>query len=309
VRSASAYGSDHNPFDSSKPLNMPHRQSAYSPQAKKSTASESTELKPTAYKAAAAPRQSVSGMQEDDIIIREQALSRRETVLAEKEKELEAREKKLGPWAKYKPPNWPCECYPITYHNISEEIPENHKTLVRKFYAHLLFAWVGLFWNWLTLLVIWASDAGGSTGSSDALWSSIFLVAGLPGAWKLWYRPLYNGVKDSKGGQWIMFFLFFFAHMVFAAILGLGVPSCAASGLFMMIKMFGNSHSLAGIFCLISVIVWSIEFLVCIYLGKQAHSTWKRMGGEEELKKDMAKRAVEHSMTSALTSGVASDAV
>jgi len=314
---AAAYGTGdayNNPFEGGAPnpaAPLPHKQSAYEqPKAVRkptSPTSASTELKQTAFKVQET-RQSVSGVLEDDLAMREQVISRRETQIAEREKELEAREKRLGKYAGYKPPNWPCECWALTYHNINEEVPEQHRPLIRKFYAAVLWCWVCILWNWVTIMVIWVGDYS-TTASSDALWSSIFFV-GIPASWKVWYRPIYDGVRESKAGRWIIFFLFFLCHMVFAALMALGVPNCAASGLFYMIKMFGGSHSAAGIMCLITLIIWALSFLSGLYLMKAAHGTWKRMGGEEEMQKEIARRAIEGgAVTAALNTAVQSDAV
>jgi hypothetical protein len=34
--------------------------------------------------------------------------------------------------------NWPSRCYPLAYHSIVNEIPEPHRTLVRKFYVAVI---------------------------------------------------------------------------------------------------------------------------------------------------------------------------
>jgi hypothetical protein len=308
VKNVSAFSSDgyNNPFEAPNP-NQPlgsGRMSAYEPpKQKKSVAlsnSESTELKPTQYKAS---RPSSAGLSEDELVMREQALVRRETAIAEKEKDLEDREKRLGPYGKYKPPNWPCECYPIAYHNISEEIPEQHRVLMRKYYAAVLWTWLSIFWNWICFITIWGTPNNGSeSASSDALWSSIYVFVGIPGAWKLWYRPVYYAVKDGKNRNWVLFFIFYLAHMIFSILMALGVPSCAGSGLFVMIKFFSASQNLIGFFCLISVGLWGLGFLFALYLSKKGHSTWRKMGGEEELRKEMAQGVVKATLNSAVAS-------
>ena len=136
------------------------------------------------------------------------------------------------------------------YHSIAEEIPPEFQSLVRKFYVTVLYAWIALLWNFICNFAIWLSDAS-STGASDCMWSALFVVLGVPIAWRTWYRGVYNGVRyallsllpcvlmkhvwdvawcsDRKTGNWLYFFLFFAAHIVFGVLMGVGVPSVAAA--------------------------------------------------------------------------------
>lgn len=230
----------------------------------------------------------------EELALREQNLLRREKALAEKEKFLEEKEASLAGARVLKPYNWPSKCYPILYHSISEEIPPEHRPMIRKFYATCLATWLCLFWNWLVMMVIWGTPgANDDSGSSDALWSSIYLVVGAPGAWRLWYRGLYFGVRDKASGKWVTFFITFLLHLVFCGCMAIGVPSIAASGLFIMFKMFSNEHSLAGIFSLVSVVIFGLNTLFSFYLLKSAHGVWKGTGGDKQLQKNVAKQVIE----------------
>ena len=71
----------------------------------------------------------------EEVSVREQNLLRREAAMLEKEKELDRRERELG---RGRIDNWPCKCYPIAYHSISDEIPLQFQPMMKKFYA--------LFW-------------------------------------------------------------------------------------------------------------------------------------------------------------------
>jgi hypothetical protein len=57
-----------------------------------------------------------------------------------------------------------------------------------------IVAWMCIFWNWLTMLIGWGSSIDDISGS-DALWASIYLLIGVPGSWKLWYRSLYYAIR------------------------------------------------------------------------------------------------------------------
>jgi len=167
--------------------------------------------------------------------------------------------------------------------------------MIRKFYANLLFTWLCLFWNWLVIMVIWATPDADNNSSSEALWSSIFVILGIPGSWRFWYRSVFYGVKDRKASQWIFFFINFLCHVIFCVLMGVGVPNVAGGGLFMMIKMFANDHTLAGFFSLVDVIIWGLNLLISFYLMKSAHNVWKNLGMKSETKKAAAKAALEAS--------------
>lgn len=138
-----------------------------------------------------------SGTPMDDIEAREQALLVREAKLAEKEEMLERRAAELGGETTNMPPNWPLKRYPIAYHDINAEIPERYQALVRRCYIVMLFTWVCLVLNWLDIMIVVLWGSAIASADSDALWSTLYVIAGIPGAWRLWYRPIYFGCRSA----------------------------------------------------------------------------------------------------------------
>jgi len=82
------------------------------------------------------------------------------------------------------------------------------------------------------------------------------------------------------------FFINFLAHIAFGIVMGLGIPSTAGGGLFLMFKMYANDQTLAGMFCLICMILWLINVLISVYLLKSAHRVWKHSGIPEATRKE-----------------------
>jgi len=296
ARASSGGEGDTNPFDSAVlPAGRP---SAYSnpygsiegpkPGKERGKDKEMTEKRPSdsAYRAG-------SSLEESSSSAREESLLRRENKLLQRERELEDRERSVRERGGIGEPNWPSKCYPLLYHDISAEIPSEHQSLVRRFYATLLFTWLCLLWNWLVIMVIWGTPGADSSSSSNALWASIFVVLGVPGAWRFWYRSVFYGIKDKKASQWVFFFINFLGHAVFCILMGVGVPGVAGGGLFVMISMFANDHTLAGFFSLVDVILWGLNLLMCMYLAKKAHTVWKATGMKTETKRSVAKAAVD----------------
>jgi len=295
VRTARATASDDqaNPFDSAQ-LPTTGRASAYSnnpygsiegPKPGKDREMVEKEKPDSTYRGS-------NSLEESSSASREESLLRRENKLLTRERALEEKERNLRQRGGAGEANWPSKCYPLLYHDIGAEIPSENQNFIRKFYANLLFTWLCLVWNWLVIMVIWATDSDDNS-SSEALWSSIFVVLGVPGAWRFWYRSVFYGVKDKKAGQWVFFFINFLCHIVFAILMGVGVPNVAGGGLFVMIKMFANNHNAAGFFSLVDVIIWGLNLLISVYLIKQAHNVWKTMGMKTQTKKEAAKAALE----------------
>jgi hypothetical protein len=93
-----------------------------------------------------------------------QDLSDREAELARREAQLDAREQRnrqLG----FREKNWP-KFYPMTYHDIDDDIPTRHQALLRRFYALVFFTWLCLFFNWFVVVLV-VSDMSFDFRSND----------------------------------------------------------------------------------------------------------------------------------------------
>jgi len=237
----------------------------------------------------------------EDLAKREEALLRREAALLQREKAV------AGPGGVTRESNWPSKCYPITYHDIAVEIPQRHRALIRKFYANLMLVWLALLLNWMLVMFVVFSPANGSyadkPGSGAALWSSIYLLLGVPGSWNLWYRSIYNGAKLGTSSKWMFFFVNYAAHTAFCIVMAIGPSpsSVAGGGLFFVIEMITESNHEATIFAVITLILWAINGALGVFLLRHAHSHWKTDGHQDQLKRDMA--------TAIVTAGVDSASV
>jgi hypothetical protein len=228
-----------------------------------------------------------------DITDREAKLLRKERELLERERMLEQRElvaKEGGPTRQMY--NWPSKCYPLAYHSIQDEIPPNHRAMVKKFYFILYVSWVCLFWNWLTILTVWGQDRG-SDAANSALWSTIYMSFGIPGAWKLWYRSVYYCCRDGAGIRWAFFFINFLMHLAFAILMAIGVPKIGSGGLFIMIDMFANSHDIAGFFALVDAIIWILNALFSFYLLRTSYRVWKVGGGPNKASQEAVQALIQ----------------
>lgn len=119
---------------------------------------------------------------------------------------------------------------------------------MRKMYTLVLLTFLTLFWNCCSSLALWFGGIGNNNDKSLLL-AIIYMTVGSTGAWKLWYRQIYYGIRDRKTVKWWFFFLFFFCHIAFSIVMIIGPQSIGASGFGMMIKAF-NAHKLCIIISL-----------------------------------------------------------
>jgi len=237
-----------------------------------------------------------------NLALREAEIARREKELEKKEKYILKREREvLEAGAILKPPNWPFKCYAITYHSIVDDIPPEHQPMMRRFYFALLFGWFCLVWNWLTMIVVWGTPGASDSGGSEAMWASVYVLLGIPGSWRFWYRSVYYAVRDKKRRKWYFFFVNFAIHLAFSVVMALGVPSMGAGGLFVLIKMLANSKTACAILSFMTVLFYGVESLLSLYLIKVAHAVWKGAGGSVAMQRDL--RLANVVMSSQLNTG------
>ncbi|VAI32401.1 unnamed protein product [Triticum turgidum subsp. durum] len=125
-----------------------------------------------------------------DIKTMEKELLAKEVELSRREKELRRREEaaaRAGVVIEEK--NWP-SFFPIIHHDINNEIP-----------VHLQ----------RTQYVAFASLLG------PKIWflAVIYFILGCPGAYYLWYRPLYRAMRNDSALKFGWFFLFYLVHIAF----------------------------------------------------------------------------------------------
>ncbi|GAB5355710.1 hypothetical protein AAMO2058_000228800 [Amorphochlora amoebiformis] len=205
-------------------------------------------------------------------------LTEREKRLVERERELSRREAELGLAAKeikYMKPNWPSKHYPLEYHDIDEEIPVGKQAIVKRLYMNLLMSWGSLLLNWIAMLGIWFS--GDQSGPSYTLWGTMYLI-GVPGAWKLWYRPIYFAYRDKTTLRYFCFLLSFAFHCFFVVIMALGLPNMAAGGLMTMIQQFAVGHPVAAFLCFLSMLAWGTTAGLSFLNFKKVQNEWGKDG-------------------------------
>lgn len=132
--------------------------------------------------------------------------------------------------------------------------------------------------NWAVVFLAVLSGAITDNTDSDALWATLYLMIGVPCAWKFWYTKAYNGSRDGSHSNWVTFFLAFSFHTAFCAYMALGVPGTASGGLFFMFKMISHSAPMATVLSCICTTLWGLEAASSVFLLKAAHAQWRNGG-------------------------------
>eukprot|EP01084_Bolivina_argentea_P037879 70047_1 len=151
------------------------------------------------------------GLTHDELDKKEQYLDRREKQLVERKKRLEAVRHELNS-TNIRRDNWPCSYYPITFHSIQQEIPPHARSHMKRMYTLVLMTFLCFVLNSLAELILYFTDVG---SESDILLAVLYLFCGVCGAWRLWYRQIYYGIRDRRTlKMWVFFFLFYCSHRI-----------------------------------------------------------------------------------------------
>ena len=145
---------------------------------------------------------------------KEAYLDKREKQLLERKKRLAAVKHELNS-TNIRRDNWPCSYYPITFHSIQQEIPPHARSHMKRMYTLVLMTFFCFILNAFAQLILYfVSDQDSDLGTdSDILLAILYLFCGVCGAWRLWYRQIYYGIRDRKTLKWWCFFIFFLAHI------------------------------------------------------------------------------------------------
>lgn len=122
----------------------------------------------------------------------EEELRRREEELERRERELNEQQEHIKRHGRN---NWP-PFYPLIYHSIQDEIPDEHKVMVTNYYRIWLSLLALLLWNFISCLILLISHASGGTADLGASIGYCFTITA--GSFLGWYRPVYNAFMKER---------------------------------------------------------------------------------------------------------------
>ncbi|EPS61281.1 secretory carrier-associated membrane protein 2 [Genlisea aurea] len=169
--------------------------------------------------------------------------------------------------------NWP-PFFPIIHHDIANEIPVHAQRM-----QYLAFAsWLGLvfclLFNVLAITVAWIRGGG----VMIFFLAVIYVLSGCPLSYVLWYRPLYNAVRNDSAVKFGWFFLFYLIHVAFCIFASIAPPFAfhgkSFTGILAAIDGF-SSNVLVGVFYLIGFGFFCLEALLSLWVLQKVYSYFR----------------------------------
>lgn len=230
-----------------------------------------------------------------DLKKKEKELQAKESELKKREQELKRREDaaaRAGIVIEEK--NWP-PFFPIIHHDIANEIPIHLQRLQYFAFASLLGLTLCLFWNIIAVTTAWIK------GEGVKIWllAIIYFISGVPGAYVLWYKPLYRAMRTESALKFGWFFMFYLLHIVFCIFSAVAPPIIfkgkSLTGILPAIDLIGD-HAIVGIFFFIGFSFFCIESLLSVWVIQQVYMYFRGSGKAAEMKREAARSAMRAAM-------------
>ncbi|XP_027339594.1 secretory carrier-associated membrane protein isoform X4 [Abrus precatorius] len=226
----------------------------------------------------------IINLAEVDLKKKEKELQAKEAELRRREQEVRRKEEaaaRAGIVLEEK--NWP-PFFPIIHHDIANEIPIHLQRLQYVAFTSLLGLVLCLTWNTVSVTAAWIK------GEGVKIWflSIIYFIAGVPGAYVLWYRPLYRAFRTDSAFKFGWFFLFYLLHLGFCILAAVAPPIVfkgkSLTGILAAIDVVGD-HAVVGIFYFIGFGLFCLETL-------QVYMYFRGSGKAAEMKREAARSAM-----------------
>ncbi|CAN6876754.1 unnamed protein product [Brassica oleracea] len=228
---------------------------------------------------------SKSGFCLKDLRAKEMELQAKENELKRKEQELKRREDAIArTGVVIEEKNWP-EFFPLIHHDITNEIPIHLQKIQYVAFATLLGLIACLLWNIVAVTVAWINGGG------PTIWllSIIYFISGVPGAYVLWYRPLYRATRTDSALKFGTFFLFYLFHIAFCGFAAVAPPVVfrgkSLTG-FLPAFEFLTTNAMVGILYFIGAGFFCIETLLNIWLIQQVYAYFRGSGKAAQMKRE-----------------------
>ncbi|XP_057428924.1 secretory carrier-associated membrane protein-like isoform X2 [Lotus japonicus] len=223
-----------------------------------------------------------------DLKKKEKELQAKEAELKRREQEVRRKEEaaaRAGIVLEEK--NWP-PFFPIIHHDIANEIPIHLQRLQYVAFTSLLGLVLCLTWNVVAVTAAWIK------GEGVKIWflAIIYFIAGVPGAYVLWYRPLYRAFRTDSAMKFGWFFLFYLLHLGFCILAAVAPPIVfkgkSLTGILSAIDVI-DDHTVIGILYFIGFGLFCLEILVGIWVIQQVGMYFRGSGKAAEMKREAAR--------------------
>ncbi|XP_076933684.1 secretory carrier-associated membrane protein 1-like [Bidens hawaiensis] len=156
----------------------------------------------------------------DDFKTKEKELKAKEAELKRREQDLKRKEDAIArSGIVLEEKNWP-PFFPIIHHDIPNEIPIHLQKIQYVAFTSFLGIVVCLLWNLVAVTTAWIK------GEGPTIWflAVIYLISGVPGAYVMWYRPLYRAMRTDSALKFGWFFLAYMFHIAFCVFAAVAPP-------------------------------------------------------------------------------------
>ncbi|KAK7412290.1 hypothetical protein VNO78_03743 [Psophocarpus tetragonolobus] len=222
---------------------------------------------------------------------KEKELQAKEAELRRREQEVRRKEEAIArAGIVLEEKNWP-PFFPIIHHDIANEIPVHLQRLQYVAFTSLLGLALCLTWNIVAVTSAWIKGEGAK------IWflAIIYFIAGIPGAYVLWYRPLYRAFRTDSALNFGWFFLFYLLHLGFCILAAVAPPIVfkgkSLTGILSAIDVLGD-HAIIGIFYFVGFGLFCIETLISVWVIQQVYMYFRGTGKAAEMKRDAARGAI-----------------
>ncbi|KAJ7948270.1 Secretory carrier-associated membrane protein [Quillaja saponaria] len=223
-----------------------------------------------------------------DLKAKEKELQAKEADLKRREHELKRKEDAIArAGIVIEEKNWP-PFFPIIHHDIANEIPIHLQKMQYVAFTTLLGLVVCLFWNIVAVTIAWIK------GEGPTIWflGIIYFISGVPGAYVLWYRPLYRAMRTDSALKFGWFFLCYMVHIGFCVFAAVAPPIIfkgkSLTGILPAIDVLGD-NALVGIFYFIGFGFFCLESLVSIWVIQQVYMYFRGSGKAVEMRREAAR--------------------
>ncbi|KAK9714742.1 hypothetical protein RND81_06G116400 [Saponaria officinalis] len=226
-----------------------------------------------------------------DLKKKERELKAKETELRKREEALKRKEEaaqRAGIVVDKK--NWP-PFLPIIHHDIGNEIPIHLQRVCYTAFATLLGLTLCLTWNIVAVTTAWIK------GGDATIWflAIIYFISGVPGAYVLWYRPLYRAFRTESAMNFGWFFLFYSIHILFVVFAAIAPPVVfkgkSLAGILPAVDLIGG-HVLVGIFYFVGFGLFCLESLLSVWVLQQVYTYFRSSGKATQMRQEAARGAM-----------------
>ncbi|XP_076948963.1 secretory carrier-associated membrane protein 1-like isoform X2 [Bidens hawaiensis] len=226
-----------------------------------------------------------------DLKVREKELQAKENELKKREEDLKKREEAIA-HAKIdiEEKNWP-PFYPVIHHDITNEIPIHLQKIQYVAFGSLLGLIVCLAWNFIAVTAAWFQGQG----TSIWLLSVIYIITGVPGAYFLWYRPLYRAMRTDSALKFGFFFIAYICHITFCGFAALAPPffiqGKSLAGILPAFDYLTWNASLGGIY-FIGFVLFALETTISVWVIQQVYMYFRGSGKATQMKNEATKKSI-----------------